>query len=194
MEGSNQFKMSITPTAFNLGDIAELYSDRGMLFHTPEARDDFFQRAKESPEHVPYGAALSHARGSNLGIWGNEERLYNDCSRIMALELQRLQHEIRAREPHYRFVKQVSARYRKETDIEINEHDVARSPTFQAAFDLVRRPKEAAKHNFVRALGANSRHMDRMNGRISEHELGQSERLHVRMLAEIYTSSARHYR
>ncbi|GEM_PF-6302844 len=130
-------QFSVDMRHLDLGALIELSDDRGMMFGDSQGRDSFFRMAELEPTSVPYGAALSHAKATNLGAWGNEGALYGDCARIMAVELRRLE---------------------AETGITfgIAEDELMRSLAFRQAYDVARAPKRASVNNLVRSLGSNS--------------------------------------
>lgn len=137
-----------------------------MAFRTPEERNYFFKKAASFPDEISYGTALSHARGTNLGIWGDKQALYRDCAIIMAIELQRYQIE-RREEPT------------------ISAEDVSGSSTFREAYNAAREPKGAALHNLVRALGSNA---DRLEHRTVHSGPQRFEGLYDAVLREIQHS------
>jgi hypothetical protein len=117
--------------------IRELSYNYGMMFGSKEDRKEFFRRVQYHPNDIPYGAALSHARATNLGVWGDNDALYKDCVRIMAAELCRLEFQLGRR-------------------LNITEEEIAQSRIFREAYNIMRMPKEAAINNLVRSLGRNS--------------------------------------
>ena len=87
------FSISVDIKYVNIGAIVELIDNRGMMYRSVEGRDQFFREACSNPRTVPYGAALSHAKATYLGVWSSEESLYADCVKIMAAEFQRIEVE-----------------------------------------------------------------------------------------------------
>lgn len=57
-----------------------------MIFETNEQRDAYFQCIEADPFAVEYGDALRQAE-AQLGPWGSEDDLFDDCSRIMLAEV-----------------------------------------------------------------------------------------------------------
>jgi len=160
-----RFTISLDPDSVTLATMMELSFEGHMAFNTEEGREAFFARCEMDPRYADYWTALSHARSTNLGIWGSDERLYEDCTRIMAYELKRTQMELGIR-------------------ADVTTEDVRRSHLFREAYRIMRYPKEAAMHNFVRALDDNRRHMEYM--RIESDDLPQRlGYLHIDMLIEL---------
>lgn len=60
-----------------------------MLFETHEAREAYFARVEADLDAVEYGDALRHAEGTQLGFFGDEDDLFDDCSRIMLAEVRK---------------------------------------------------------------------------------------------------------
>ena len=58
-----------------------------MVFDTEDTRDAYFLRVERDIYAVEYGSALAHASTVNLGFFGEEPDLFNDCSRIMLAEI-----------------------------------------------------------------------------------------------------------
>ncbi len=133
-----QIRIDLGP--LDLTTIVELFDERGIMFDDQASRDRFFGYAEGNPIRVPYGAALSHAKSTNLGIWDSSDLLYKDCARIMVCELQRL------------LIESSNEEYIPNITLE----RVIGSQSFRRAFDIVRQPKEAAMHNLVRGLGTNA--------------------------------------
>ncbi len=147
--------------------VLELDSDGGMLFSTPEGRETFFKRADNNPEYVNYWSALSHARGTNLGVFGSSDSLYRDCSRIMAYEIRRVQERLGITP-------------------DITGEEVEYSRFFRTAYNAAREPKKAALHNFVRSLGSNRQHMDEMKPQLLDQRASeQMQYLHFAVLVEL---------
>lgn len=136
-----------------------------MAFETEEQKKTFFQRAESDPTSVAYGTALSHAR-SIIGLWLNEDLIYEDCARIMACELRRALIELK-------------------TQKNITAEEVMGSSVFREVYNVMRTPKKAAIHNLVRALGDNMTHMDYKRVQ-PEGDLQEKLRyLHPRVLIEL---------
>ncbi len=57
-----------------------------MIFTNEKERDAYFQRIEADPFAVEYGDALRQAE-AQLGPWGSEDDLFDDCSRIMLAEV-----------------------------------------------------------------------------------------------------------
>lgn len=160
-------RLSVELSHTPLTSILELHNNYGMMYSTTQARSAFFERAKSEPRSVEYWSALSHARGTNVGLWGNDESLYQDCSQIMAYELQRAQMELGIRP-------------------DVIPKDVENSRSFREAYSQARTHKEAALHNLVRALGDNHTHMDHKQAKPLEGESrNQMKYLHVDVLVEL---------
>lgn len=129
----------------------------GMAFTTREDRARFFERLRFDPQDVDPGTALAHARATNLGVWGDDGALYQDCARIMAAEVTR----------HIIETHQV-----KDYPIPFPTEAVSCSQRFREAYHDARRPNEAQIHNLVRSLGTNRERMDEMNeyARVGRYE------------------------
>ena len=149
----------------DVGTLAELQYDTGISFSDRKSRNEFFARARQDPNQVRYGAALSHAASVNLG-WGNRQNLYLDCAEIMTYELQRLQVQMG----------QVPS---------VTIAQVMMSPSFLQAYRMARPPKESAFHNLVRLLGGNSKHMEMKSKDLGARLIQLFPRLHQTVLSEI---------
>jgi len=141
MTDENNIRFRFDAKPVDIGTFVELHLNGGMAFYDSEEKAAYFRRAAANPTSVDYGASLSHARATNLGIFGGSGALYEDCAKIMAAELQRFQIE------------------RGETPT-VSYEQLSDSRIFRQAFQASREPKEAALHNLVRALGDNDGHMD----------------------------------
>jgi hypothetical protein len=58
-----------------------------MMFGDAAARSRFFEAGEQGDLKVPPGRWVEHASSTDLGIWGREEDLIQDCARIAALEV-----------------------------------------------------------------------------------------------------------
>jgi len=58
-----------------------------MEFDNDDTRDEYFCRIETDFKAVEYGAALRHAGTVDLGFFGSEDDLFDDCSRIMLAEV-----------------------------------------------------------------------------------------------------------
>lgn len=58
-----------------------------MVFDNEASRDAYFERVEGDLFAVEYGDALRHASTTDLGFWGSEDDLFDDCSRIMLAEV-----------------------------------------------------------------------------------------------------------
>jgi hypothetical protein len=67
MKDELEFRVDTSPV--DIGTYVELQFEGGMAFDTPERRDSFFRRAQLEPTTVPYGTALGHATGTNVGCY-----------------------------------------------------------------------------------------------------------------------------
>lgn len=93
MPDEEKLRFSIDAKHMSLATVLELCWKRGMAFEDEPGRSEFYRRIEENPTWVRYGTALSHARGTNIGLFGSSELLYVDCAKIMAGELRKLQIE-----------------------------------------------------------------------------------------------------
>lgn len=118
----------------------------GMAFHNQHDRDAFFAAADADPSRVRFGTALEHARATNVGVWGREDLLREDCARIMKYEL----------------LNYIRRRKLPATLEQVPVEVIGDTLAFCDAFSAARAPLEAALHNLVRSLGGNAGHMERM--------------------------------
>ncbi|MCH8003822.1 MAG: hypothetical protein IH934_04265 [Nanoarchaeota archaeon] len=146
--------------------LVELDSDRGMVFHDEYQQEEFFRRAEQDPSTVPYWAAVSHAKGTNLGIWGDDDGLYDDCAKIMEAELKRAETE-------------------HGLHFSITKDEIKRSEAFHEAYGFFRKPKEDSIHNLVRSLGYNQEHMDRQDTSVDLDILRGFQTLHTQIVREL---------
>ncbi|MDO8511351.1 MAG: hypothetical protein Q7S55_04245 [Nanoarchaeota archaeon] len=160
------FSISVDVGYLDIGAIAELSDNRGMMYQSPQDRDQFFREAYTNPRSIPYGAALSHAKGVTLGIWGSEESLYADCVKIMAAEFQRIEVE-------------------HGIELTITEDELRDSMEFRRAYDIARAPKQAAIHNLARMLGDNSEELPYAEAMITREDVQGLKRLHHRVYTEL---------
>jgi hypothetical protein len=58
-----------------------------MVFDSEETRDMYFRHIEANLYAVEYGDALRHAGSTCLGFFGEEDDLFDDCSRIMLAEV-----------------------------------------------------------------------------------------------------------
>lgn len=159
-------RFSVDMSYMDLGAVIELSNDSCMIFRTREEREHFFARIELDPRSVPYGAALLQARNTNLGFFGSEDLLYQDCAAIMVAEFRRLEYE--------------TGRILKITLQEIME-----SQEFRNAYEIVRAPKKAAINNFVRSLGTNSERLLLQEIIIDQDTITRLNHLHELVLSEV---------
>lgn len=117
----------------------------GMQFDTADGRERYFGRAQRDVTSVPLGAAFSHAASTNLGAWGSETALREDCAQIMAFEVSHL-----------------ARRRGVELTGPVSKEDVLRTNAFQAAFESARHGPDAILQDLVTSMG--------VQGRLGRHE------------------------
>lgn len=100
-----------------------------MLFTTPEDRVELFRSLDRDPTGIPFGSAMEHARTTDLGVWGNESALRQDCARLMYYEIRR----------------ELLTTHRPEL-ADINVEDILRSSVFAFAYEEARRPPNTHLH------------------------------------------------
>ena len=155
-----------TRDSVDISAVIELSDNRGVMFQTREDRDQFFRKVSLDSQRITYGAALSHAKATNLGIWGNDEALYADCVKIMAAEFRRIEADY-------------------DIELIITEDELRKSREFRRAYDMARAPKQAATHNLVRSLGANSRELSYAEAMITRTDIHDLRYLHQRIIDEV---------
>ncbi len=167
-------RFSVDMKYLDLGAIVELNDDNGIMFETPEERGNFFNRAQQDPKSVPYGAALSHAKATDLGVWGKDDSLYADCVRLMAAELRRLEVETGQ-------------------NFGITEEMLANSMEFRLAYAIVRTPKRAALNNLARSIGRNSESIPYQEVMIDRDVIERLSDLHRNVILELKGGSKANY-
>lgn len=150
----------------DIGAIVELSDNCGEMFESAEGRESFFRRVKLDPTSISYGAALSHAKGVNIGIWGRDDLLYKDCAKIMAAEFRRIEVEY-------------------DIKLGITEEELRNSQEFRKAYEMSRAPKQAATHNLVRSLGTNSERLPYAEAMITKKDVHDLGYLHNRIIDEL---------
>lgn len=116
-------------------------------FTTPEERAIVLQEIRDGGE-VPLGTAMAHARGMNLGVWGDREQLKYDCAALLVGELRCASY------PTPTLVMGVSL-----------EHAIRESSSFWTAFEHARYERELRTENDIRsALGQDRVHWDAPEG------------------------------
>ena len=144
------------------------------LFSDKTSRDQYFKRIEEDPQSVQYGDCVLHVLSTNLGVWGSEELLFEDCARILQAEI----------------LKKLSLA----VDCQFEEptiHTILHSYRFKVAMALARRPNRADMHNVVRSLGTNSEHMSKENGDIPDLDLHHHLLdLHIKVAEELAEQQA----
>lgn len=166
MANRRDFSRSVDIEYLDIGAIVELTDNRGMMYQSVQDRDQFFREACSDPRTVPYGAALSHAKGVTIGIWGSEERLYADCVKIMAAEFQRIEVE-------------------HGVELTITEDELSNSREFRRAYGIARAPKQAAIHNLARMLGNNFEKLPHAEAMITREDVQSLKYLHHRVFMEL---------
>lgn len=68
-----------------------------MFFTTKEAREERLDEIDKNPCRVCYGAAMEHARTTQLGIWSDRGALERDVAKIMLAEIRKFCYEARAK-------------------------------------------------------------------------------------------------
>jgi hypothetical protein len=107
-----------------------------MQFHDSESRERYLAVCDERPQQIPYGAAMEHARTTNLGIWGNREALFRDCAEIMAAEIRRFFGEHSGTE-----------------HVRVTRKAVASTAAFRAAFNSARNEPEERVNSLLTEAG-----------------------------------------
>lgn len=161
-----ELRFSVAMAYLDLEALAELSDTWGCFYTNREGRERFFARTEGSPTYVPYGAALSQARAYPLGVWDSKELLYEDCARIMAAELRRIEFEAKVK-------------------LGITAKEVEGSREFRQAFEIARAPKDDAIHNLVRSLGTNADRLPYKVTKVDDATRAGLANLHRRVIMEL---------
>ena len=103
-------------------------------------------------EEVPQNAALQHAAGTYVGLWGSSQMLLVDCIKIALLELERdkrLAVNVEDQHPESRSRRRTLLPTRR-----IDGGDVLHCPYFKDLFERSQSPvRDRAENDFRRCLG-----------------------------------------
>lgn len=106
------------------------------LFETAAQRGRYFADCDRDPTFVTLGAAMVQA-GTNLGIWGDVNKLRRDCAELMRYEIINFTHGLPNRA----------------TDSVPTINDVLESSVFDKAFEAARRGDDLARLSLLARIG-----------------------------------------